>query len=77
MLLEFAEWEYVILYGIGIIWNKISYKKHRFNGCGSLMCLWSLVYFGVFGCRWSPRQIISMVNIFSYYSMFEFQYVFA
>jgi hypothetical protein len=30
----------------------------------SLMCLRSLVYFGIFGCRWSLRQIISIVNIF-------------
>jgi hypothetical protein len=36
---------------------------------GRLMCLWSLLYFGVFGCRWSPRHIISIVNLFSYYSM--------
>jgi hypothetical protein len=39
---------------------------------GSLMHLWSLVYFGVFGCRWSPRQTISIDNMHSYYSMSEF-----
>jgi hypothetical protein len=47
MLLELAKWDYVILYGVGIIWNKINYKKHRFSDW------WTFDVFVVITLLWS------------------------